>query len=60
MRDRSLPGRRHFLAGATAVVLILTAAPAAQATVRAGSAPRTGSLVLIGGGLAPDNTQVYG
>ncbi|MEU6547679.1 cyanophycinase [Streptomyces sp. NPDC046859] len=60
MRDRSLLGRRHFVAGATALVLTLTAAPAAQATVRAGSAPRTGSLVLMGGGLAPDNTQVYG
>lgn len=60
MRHRSRPGRRHFLAGATALVLTLTATPAAQAAVRADSAPEAGSLVLVGGALAEDNTQVYG
>ncbi|MFI9152514.1 cyanophycinase [Streptomyces sp. NPDC053367] len=60
MRDRSRPGRRRFLAAPTVLVLALTAAPAAQATVRAEGAPQGGSLVLIGGALAADNTQVYG
>lgn len=60
MRDSSLPGRRHILAGATALVLTLTAAPAAQATAGADRAPAAGSLVLIGGALAADNTTVYG
>ncbi|MGV9456591.1 cyanophycinase [Streptomyces sp. NPDC003635] len=60
MRDRSLPNRRHILAGATALVLTLTAAPAAQASVRADRTAEAGSLVLIGGALAADNTEVYG
>ncbi|MET9394848.1 cyanophycinase [Streptomyces sp. NPDC006624] len=58
MRDR--PGRRRLLAGATAVVLTLAAAPAAQAAPRAESARTAGSLVLIGGALDEDNTEVYG
>ncbi|MFE1263546.1 cyanophycinase [Streptomyces albogriseolus] len=60
MRDRPRPVRRHVLAGATALVLVLTAAPAAQATAHPGSARTTGSLVLIGGALKENNTEVYG
>ncbi|MFC9887980.1 cyanophycinase [Streptomyces pilosus] len=60
MRDRSLPGRRPVLAGVTALLLTLTAAPAAQATVHTSSRPAEGSLVLIGGALAENNAQVYG
>lgn len=59
MRERPRPGRRHFLAAATA--LALTAAPAAaQATTRPDAGRAAGSLVLIGGALKENNTQVYG
>ncbi len=51
--------RRTALAGSTALLLGLTLAPAAQAHT-ATSANGGGSLVLIGGGLKADNTQVYG
>ncbi|MFF3617040.1 cyanophycinase [Streptomyces sp. NPDC002580] len=59
MRVLSGPGRRAVLAGATAVVLSLTTAPAAQATHHEPET-RRGSLVLVGGGLKDDNAQVYG
>ncbi|KOG10729.1 MULTISPECIES: cyanophycinase [Streptomyces] len=59
MRARTRPARRVIVAGSTALVLgLLTAAPAAQAT---SFGPRhAGSLVLVGGGLRDDNSQVYG
>ncbi|MFD3545817.1 cyanophycinase [Streptomyces sp. NPDC058655] len=57
MRTPTALGRRAVLTGATALVLTLTAAPATAAAPP--KAPR-GSLVLIGGGLKDDNTQVYG
>ncbi|MFE5879533.1 cyanophycinase [Streptomyces hydrogenans] len=58
MRVPPLPARRTVLAGALAVALLTGASPA-----HAGHGPapiRTGSLVLIGGGLKESNTQVYG
>ncbi|MFH7597383.1 cyanophycinase [Streptomyces racemochromogenes] len=51
--------RRTVLAGSTALVLALALAPSAQAHT-ATPALGHGSLVLIGGGLKADNTQVYG
>ncbi|MCX5409175.1 cyanophycinase [Streptomyces sp. NBC_00335] len=51
--------RRTALAGSTALLLGLTLAPAAHAHTAAPAGGR-GSLVLIGGGLKADNTQVYG
>ncbi|MEU7096749.1 cyanophycinase [Streptomyces longwoodensis] len=53
--------RRTVLAGgaATLGLGLLSAAPAARA-VPAGTTPTPGSLVLVGGGLADDNAQVYG
>ncbi|MFF9066152.1 cyanophycinase [Streptomyces sp. NPDC014891] len=59
MRVRPRPARRVVLAGSTALVLaLLTAVPAAQATPARPHHP--GSLVLVGGGLKDDNSQVYG
>ncbi|MFJ8298177.1 cyanophycinase [Streptomyces sp. NPDC094447] len=59
MRARPRPARRVVLAGSTALVLaLLTATPAAQATPARPHHP--GSLVLVGGGLKDDNSQVYG
>ncbi|GHF97824.1 cyanophycinase [Streptomyces hydrogenans] len=58
MRVPPLPARRTVLAGALSVALLTGASPA-----HAGHGPapaRTGSLVLIGGGLKESNTQVYG
>ncbi|MFC9258308.1 cyanophycinase [Streptomyces hydrogenans] len=58
MRVPPLPARRTVLAGALAGALLTGASPA-----HAGHGPapiRTGSLVLIGGGLKESNTQVYG
>lgn len=58
MRARTRPARRVILAGSTALVLgLLTATPAAQASPVAPQHP--GSLVLVGGGLKDDNSQVY-
>ncbi|MER6782680.1 MULTISPECIES: cyanophycinase [unclassified Streptomyces] len=51
--------RRTALAGSTALILALTLAPTAQAQNSAPAGGR-GSLVLIGGGLKADNTQIYG
>ncbi|MEV0992780.1 cyanophycinase [Streptomyces sp. NPDC049949] len=51
--------RRTALAGSTALILALTLAPSAQAQSSAPAGGR-GSLVLIGGGLKADNTQIYG
>ncbi|MFF3883697.1 cyanophycinase [Streptomyces sp. NPDC001914] len=52
-------GRRAILAGTTLLVLACTTAPSAHAGHRA-SPPHRGSLVLVGGALKEDNTQVYG
>ncbi|MEU9234472.1 cyanophycinase [Streptomyces subrutilus] len=51
--------RRTTLAGGTALLLTLALAPSAGADTRRSSGDR-GSLVLVGGGLKADNTQVYG
>ncbi|MFD5816701.1 cyanophycinase [Streptomyces sp. NPDC127038] len=59
MRVPSGPGHRAVLAGATALVLALTASPAARASSHIPPAHQ-GSLVLVGGGLKENNTQVYG
>ncbi|MEU3794408.1 cyanophycinase [Streptomyces fructofermentans] len=56
MRVPSGPARRAVLAGTSALVLALTAAP----TAHAGLPTHHGSLVLVGGGLKEGNTQVYG
>ncbi|MEU8842297.1 cyanophycinase [Streptomyces roseus] len=51
--------RRAVLTGSAALVLALASAPATLAA--GGPAPaHPGSLVLVGGGLKDDNTQVYG
>ncbi|MGW7262150.1 cyanophycinase [Streptomyces sp. NPDC054842] len=50
--------RRAALAGSIALTLLATA-PAAQAATGS-SATHDGSLVLVGGGLKEDNTEVYG
>ncbi|MGW1588005.1 cyanophycinase [Streptomyces sp. NPDC002386] len=50
---------RTVLAGSTALLLALAAAPAAVAHPAAGHRS-AGSLVLVGGGLKDDNDQVYG
>ncbi|MFD3935488.1 cyanophycinase [Streptomyces sp. NPDC058611] len=57
MRAPSPLSRRAVLAGGTALVLALTAAPAGATAPSSG---QRGSLVLVGGGLKDDNTQVYG
>ncbi|MFB8760595.1 cyanophycinase [Streptomyces nigra] len=56
---RAHPGltRRAAFAGSLALVL-LTTAPASEAAE--GGTRHSGSLVLVGGGLKDDNTQVYG
>ncbi|MFF9431328.1 cyanophycinase [Streptomyces sp. NPDC014746] len=59
MRDHSGPTRRTLLAAGIALVLLTGAAPAAQA-IPSGHHVPGGSLVLVGGGLKDDNTQVYG
>ncbi|MFF0558089.1 cyanophycinase [Streptomyces sp. NPDC004266] len=51
--------RRNLLAGSIALALLTGAAPAAQAIPSSLRLPG-GSLVLVGGGLKDDNTQVYG
>ncbi|MGW0564624.1 cyanophycinase [Streptomyces sp. NPDC003016] len=51
--------RRTALAGGTALLLTLALAPTADADTTRSPGNR-GSLVLIGGGLKPDNSQVYG
>ncbi|WP_420077922.1 cyanophycinase [Streptomyces sp. JL4002] len=51
--------RRTALAGATALLLTLALAPSATAHTPHHPADR-GSLVLVGGALKADNTQVYG
>ncbi|MFD9240794.1 cyanophycinase [Streptomyces sp. NPDC059556] len=59
MRAQPGPARRVVLAGSTALVLgLVSEAPAAQATPAAKH--HRGSLVLAGGGLKDDNTQIYG
>ncbi|MER6631815.1 cyanophycinase [Streptomyces sp. NPDC000987] len=60
MRAPSTAARRTVLAAGTVLALtLLTAAPAAQAT-DATAPSRQGSLVLVGGGLKENNTEVYG
>ncbi|MEU5069531.1 cyanophycinase [Streptomyces virginiae] len=51
--------RRTTLAGGTALLLTLALAPSAGADAPHPAGDR-GSLVLVGGGLKADNTQVYG
>lgn len=51
--------RRTLVAGGAALVLALTTGPAAAQAPLDRSQQRTGSLVLVGGGLKDDNTQVY-
>ncbi|MFF9340808.1 cyanophycinase [Streptomyces sp. NPDC014773] len=58
MRVPSTPARRTILAGGLAVAL-LAAVPPASADSRPARG-QAGSLVLIGGGLKENNTQVYG
>ncbi|MEK9518707.1 hypothetical protein EAO70_09905 [Streptomyces sp. adm13(2018)] len=59
MRAHSGSARRVVLAGSTALVLaLLTATPPAQASPAASR--HAGSLVLVGGGLKDDNSEVYG
>ncbi|MGW3864645.1 cyanophycinase [Streptomyces sp. NPDC005047] len=53
------PQRRSLVASGAALALTLTMAPAVQAAAQ-GPGPREGSLVLIGGALKADNTQIYG
>ncbi|MEV6576091.1 cyanophycinase [Streptomyces sp. NPDC051577] len=62
MPPRTQPTRRAALAGSAALVLALTAAPAAAAPHDPGTYGSliNGALVLVGGGLKADNTQVYG
>ncbi|MCZ0983576.1 cyanophycinase [Streptomyces diastatochromogenes] len=55
MRVPSAPSRRAVLAGGLVAALLTAAAPASAA-----ARPHTGSLVLVGGALKDDNTQVYG
>ncbi|MGW2681152.1 cyanophycinase [Streptomyces sp. NPDC001436] len=51
--------RRAVLTGSAALVLALTSAPATLAA-NPPAPTHPGSLVLVGGGLKEDNTQVYG
>ncbi|MFD8796614.1 cyanophycinase [Streptomyces vinaceus] len=51
--------RRTALVGSTALIVALTLAPSAHAQSSPPAGGR-GSLVLIGGGLKADNTQIYG
>ncbi|MFD6820815.1 cyanophycinase [Streptomyces sp. NPDC060085] len=59
MRVPHGPGRPAVLAGAVSLVLALTAAPTAHAETHHDPVQH-GSLVLVGGGLKDDNTDVYG
>lgn len=58
MRIPSAPSRRTVLACGLAVALLTAASPASADSRPARN--RTGSLVLIGGALKENNTQVYG
>ncbi|MFE1441168.1 cyanophycinase [Streptomyces sp. NPDC058739] len=59
MRAHSGPTRRAALAGGL-VLTLLAAAPAAAHSANREAKPEGGSLVLVGGGLKENNTQVYG
>ncbi len=59
MRTPFRSRRTVLTGGAAALVLTLTISPAADADTHHASRP-SGSLVLVGGGLKDDNTQVYG
>ncbi|MEU9731752.1 cyanophycinase [Streptomyces sp. NPDC048002] len=59
MSTHSGPTRRSALAGGLALTLLATV-PAAHAAAADRTGPSGGSLVLVGGGLKEDNTQVYG
>ncbi|MFE5911583.1 cyanophycinase [Streptomyces wedmorensis] len=58
MRVPSAPARRTVLAGGLVVALLAAASPASADSRPARN--QTGSLVLIGGALKENNTQVYG
>ncbi|MER6433916.1 cyanophycinase [Streptomyces sp900105245] len=58
MNARALPRRTVVLGTAAALVAVLTGVPAAHAAHS--RQPATGSLVLVGGALASDNTEIYG
>ncbi|WP_155370659.1 cyanophycinase [Catellatospora vulcania] len=49
--------RRTLLAGALGAAALTTFGPAAPATA---AGPRRGPLILVGGSLADDNTEIYG
>ncbi|GGV00254.1 hypothetical protein GCM10010275_43780 [Streptomyces litmocidini] len=59
MRAQLGTTRRNLLAGSIALALLTGAAPAAQA-ISSGHRLPGGSLVLVGGGLKENNTEVYG
>ncbi|WP_017242332.1 cyanophycinase [Streptomyces sp. SS] len=58
MRVPSAPARRTILAGGLVVALLAAASPASADSRPARN--QTGSLVLIGGALKENNTQIYG
>lgn len=58
MRVPSAPARRTVLAGGLVVALLTAASPASADSRPARN--QTGSLVLIGGALKENNTQIYG
>ncbi len=55
-----MPARRRPAVIAGLLALLLLPAPAAPASAAGGAPHRGGSLVLVGGGLADDNAQIYG
>ncbi|MGW5280301.1 cyanophycinase [Streptomyces collinus] len=59
MKTNARPRRTLVLATTTALITALAGVPAAQAAHRSPQRT-TGSLVLVGGALASDNTEIYG
>lgn len=60
MRTQSPNRRTAFTGGATALLLTLAVTPAMADTHSPHASRQSGSLVLVGGALKDDNTQVYG